>query len=132
MTDDHLRVLVSAKAVIFQDGKVTLAKNSRGEWDLPGGKLKDGESIEAALRRELQEELSVELESHALLSAAMHHFYDDILVLVYGCTVTGIKTAAISTEHSEIRGFLLDELPAGAIPSPYLQPIRSWCKRAQT
>lgn len=130
MTDDHLRVLVSAKAVIFQDGKVTLAKNSRGEWDLPGGKLKDGESIETALRRELKEELSVELESHALLSAAMHHFYDDILVLVYGCTVTG--TAAISAEHSEIRGFLLDELPADAVPSPYLEPIRTWYKRAET
>ena len=132
MPEDHLQVLVSAKAIIWHGGRVLLARNSRLEWDLPGGKIKLGETIESALQRELQEELAVGLESHELLSASMHHFYSTILVLVYGCVVTNLGNIQISEEHSGVDWFELDKLPLADIPPPYIEPIKLWCDNIKT
>lgn len=51
---------------IFRDGRLLLAQRIgppelSGLWELPGGKAEPGESAEAALRRELREELGVEV-----------------------------------------------------------------------
>ncbi|ATQ31377.1 (deoxy)nucleoside triphosphate pyrophosphohydrolase [Rhodococcus ruber] len=51
---------------IFRDGRLLLAQRVSppelaGLWELPGGKAEPGESAEAALRRELREELGVEV-----------------------------------------------------------------------
>jgi 8-oxo-dGTP diphosphatase len=62
-------------------GEVLLAQRPAGKqfagyWEFPGGKLQSGESAEAALRRELREELGIEvLDSRALLS--VQHDYPD-------------------------------------------------------
>ena len=124
--DEHLRLLISAKAVIYHDGAIVLVRNKRDEWDLPGGKLQHGESIEEALARELGEELAVELLSWKLLSADRHHFYTDILVLVYACEVNGIDNVQLSEEHLEVRSFPIEQLPLERIPAPYHAPIRAW------
>jgi 8-oxo-dGTP diphosphatase len=52
-------------AVIHRNGRYLIgqrpvSKRHGGFWEFPGGKLRDGESIEAAVRRELAEELHVE------------------------------------------------------------------------
>jgi ADP-ribose pyrophosphatase YjhB (NUDIX family) len=47
------RFPVSTKGVILKDSKVILLKNERDEWELPGGKLKIGESPEICLSREI-------------------------------------------------------------------------------
>lgn len=130
--EEHLRLLISAKAVICHDRALVLAKNLRGEWDLPGGKLQSGESIEEALNRELNEELSVNLVSSTLLSAERHHYYADILVLVYGCEVEGADTLVSSGEHSEVGAFPFERLPTEAIPAPYIRPIQSWISVRET
>jgi len=57
-------VLVSAAALVDADGRVLLARRPEGKpmaglWEFPGGKVEDGETPEAALVRELDEELGV-------------------------------------------------------------------------
>jgi 8-oxo-dGTP diphosphatase len=52
-------------AVIEQKGLVLIAQRKRGgrhtlKWEFPGGKVEPGETLEAALRRELREELGIE------------------------------------------------------------------------
>ncbi len=56
-----------AAAVIRRGGRVLIAQRPPegllgGLWEFPGGKLEPGESLDAALRRELKEELGVEVE----------------------------------------------------------------------
>lgn len=51
---------ISIKGILFEDAKVWLRKNERDEWELPGGKLDEGEQPTETARRELLEELGVE------------------------------------------------------------------------
>jgi 8-oxo-dGTP diphosphatase len=57
-------LLVAACALIDADGRVLLAKRPHGRpmaglWEFPGGKVEPGETPEAALIRELEEELAI-------------------------------------------------------------------------
>src|SRR4051812_48882988 len=80
---------VSVKALIYQDGKLLLAKDDSGKWDLPGGRLDEGEDIEACLHREVLEELGVkvvDIESRPKF-AKLIQFADDKKRLLIGFTV---------------------------------------------
>ena len=64
MSADRPLLLVVAAALIDAQGRVLLAQRPSGKqlaglWEFPGGKLEPGESPEAALIRELQEELAI-------------------------------------------------------------------------
>ncbi|HDS28894.1 MAG TPA: NUDIX hydrolase [Candidatus Acetothermia bacterium] len=63
---------VVTEAIILQQGKVLLVKGSRGftegRWTLPGGFVRFGESPEEGLRRELKEELGVQVSELLLVS----------------------------------------------------------------
>ncbi len=74
-------LLVAAVALIDKDGRVLLAqrpggKSMAGMWEFPGGKVEDGETPEAALIRELHEELGIETWSSCLapLTFASHSY----------------------------------------------------------
>ncbi len=59
-------VLVAAAALVDQDNRVLLAQRPPGRplaglWEFPGGKVEDGETPEAALVRELMEELHIDV-----------------------------------------------------------------------
>ena len=74
-------VLVSAVALIDPDGRVLLAQRPEGKpmaglWEFPGGKIESGETPEAALIRELHEELGIDTAASCLapLSFASHGY----------------------------------------------------------
>ena len=63
-------LLVAACALIDVDGRVLLARRPEGKkmaglWEFPGGKMNQGETPEAALIRELKEELGIDVRPHA-------------------------------------------------------------------
>ena len=94
-------VLVAAVALVDADGRVLLAQRPEGKamaglWEFPGGKVDAGETPEAALLREMQEELGVETEAKCLAPFTFaSHAYDDfhLLMPLYVCRVwDGIAT----------------------------------------
>jgi 8-oxo-dGTP diphosphatase len=95
-------IWVAAAALIDADGRVLLAqrpvgKSMAGLWEFPGGKLEAGESGEAALVRELAEELGIETSESCLapLTFASHAYENfHLMMLVYACRVW----------HGEVRG----------------------------
>lgn len=76
-----------AVGVIFgPDGRVLIAKRPQsahqgGLWEFPGGKVEAGESVELALTRELQEELSIFVTSCKPLIQIRHHYPDKSVLL---------------------------------------------------
>jgi 8-oxo-dGTP diphosphatase len=81
-------LLVSAVALIDVDGRVLLAqrpagKSMAGLWEFPGGKIEDGETPEAALIRELEEELGIDTWESCLAPIAFaSHSYDGFHLLM--------------------------------------------------
>ncbi|MAQ36332.1 NTP pyrophosphohydrolase [Thioclava sediminum] len=86
-------VLVSAVALIDADGRVLLAQRPEGKsmaglWEFPGGKVEAGETPEAALIRELDEELGIQTHQSCLAPLTFaSHAYDDfhLLMPLFAC-----------------------------------------------
>lgn len=82
-------IRVAAGVVRDESGRVLLSQRSEGKhlagtWEFPGGKCEDGESAENALKRELAEELGIEIDTPAPF-LTLTHGYDDrtIRLLLY-------------------------------------------------
>ena len=88
-------VLVAAAALVDLDGRVLVAQRPEGKtmaglWEFPGGKVADGETPEAALIRELKEELDIDVTLSCLAPIAFaSHSYETfhLLMPVYACRV---------------------------------------------
>ena len=81
-------VLVVAVALIDVDGRVLIAQRPEGKkmaglWEFPGGKVDPGEIPEAALIRELNEELAIDTKESCLAPFTFaSHCYDDFRLLM--------------------------------------------------
>ena len=86
-------VLVSAVALIDVEGRILLAQRPEGKsmaglWEFPGGKIEAGETPEAALIRELHEELGISTWESCLAPLTFaSHSYDDfhLLMPLFAC-----------------------------------------------
>ena len=86
-------VLVAAVALVDPDGRVLLAERPAGKhlagfWEFPGGKVHEGETPEAALIRELDEELGIDVEESCLAPFTFaSHTYPEfhLLMPLYVC-----------------------------------------------
>lgn len=81
-------LLVAAAALVDADNRVLLSKRPEGKtlaglWEFPGGKVDAGETPEAALRRELREELGIEVCETCLapFTFASHAYHDFHLLM---------------------------------------------------
>ena len=81
-------VLVAAVGLIDTDSRVLLARRPEGKpmaglWEFPGGKVEGGETPEAALIRELREELGIDVASNCLAAFTFaSHAYDTFHLLM--------------------------------------------------
>lgn len=102
-------------------------KHLQHHWELPGGKIDSGESREQALKRELQEELSIEvLESKPFMQ--VRHCYSDRNILLDVWLVTAFGGEAKGCEGQKVCWARIDELDNFRFPEadiPILQAIKS-------
>ncbi len=127
MSETNHIVLVSAVALVDTDGRVLIARRPEGKpmaglWEFPGGKVIDGESPEAALIRELAEELGIDVAESCLapLTFASHAYETfHLLMPLYVCRVwDGTVTPLEGQELAWVRpGRLKDyAMPPADVP----------------
>jgi 8-oxo-dGTP diphosphatase len=115
-------VLVAAAALIDADGRVLLARRPKGKtmaglWEFPGGKLHDGETPEAALTRELAEELGIDLRPACLAPLAFaSHRYPDFHLLMPLYAARNWKGTPAPKEGQELAWVRVEKL--GDYPMP--------------
>ncbi len=105
---DRLTKVVAA--VVSRDGRYLLArrplhKHHGGLWEFPGGKIHKGETVTEAIKRELHEELGVNVVSIGKTFAIL----SDELVQIRFLAVD-IKDEPVALEHSELQWCNLTEL----------------------
>lgn len=76
-----------AVGIIRKDGNFLIAKrrldsSGGGKWEFPGGKVEDGETITACLRRELKEELGIDVEVGKFFAESLCEYYQGKFKLV--------------------------------------------------
>ncbi len=117
-------------AAVFTDGERVLACRRRehlqagGRWEFPGGKLEDGETPDAALAREIEEELGVEIEVGEL--------FDSTTTIVDGLEITlscyfvrpVAEAPQFSTDHDELGWFERERLVWLNWAAPDLPAVR--------
>ncbi len=101
-------------AIIFKDRKVLATRRSSSmphplKWEFPGGKLKGSESPGACIKREILEELGVEINPLEVLEPVEHH-YDTRSVRLIPVICTIEKGFISLSEHQEYRWVGHDEL----------------------
>ncbi|OLT39112.1 ADP-ribose pyrophosphatase [Saccharomonospora sp. CUA-673] len=106
---------IIARAVIRRDGQLLVARQRTKSWSfLPGGHVEPGERVEAALVRELSEELGTEAKIAGFVGAVEHGYIEDgtthhEINLVFDVAIT--DTDPISQEdHLEFHWLPLDQL----------------------
>lgn len=116
-----------AVGVIYSQGRFLVARRKpgahlSGRWEFPGGKLRPGESMESALRRELEEEAGIRFRSQVLLHVEEHSYPDrTVLLHFFLCldpegSLPG-KVAPEGKEGQEMRWVSLDELKVLEVPA---------------
>ncbi len=128
-------VLVAACALIDRDGRVLLARRPEGKrmaglWEFPGGKLDPGETPEAALIRELKEELGIDISADCLAPFAFaSHPYErfHLLMPLYLCRRwKGIPRAREGQTLTWARPEKLAEYPMPPADKPLIPLLRGF------
>ena len=126
-------VLVAAVALVDADGRVLLARRPDGKamaglWEFPGGKLGPGETPEAALVRELREELDIDTRQSCLapIGFASHTYADfHLLMPLFVCrTWRGTVRAVEGQELTWVRPARLGDYPMPPADEPLIALLR--------
>lgn len=128
--NEAYRFPVSVKGIVVRNGAVVLVRNRRDEWELPGGKLELGETLEGCLTREIEEELQLDVEPAALVDAWVYTIAPDthVLVLTYGCIERVEREAVVSHEHTRLEWIPLADVAGLRMPDGYKTSIALWTR----
>ena len=126
--DDRPITEVAVGVLLQPDGAFLLTSRPEGKvyagyWEFPGGKLEVGETVEQALRRELQEELGITIGPAEVWKTQMVD-YPHALVRLHFCKV---RQWAGDLQMREAQSFAWQQLPVHVVPVlPGTVPVLSW------
>ncbi len=117
ITDSAHCFRVSVSALIFDGERVLLAhRRDIDWWNLPGGALNPGETVDEALQREVYEETGLEVETGQLVGVYSKPLKQEV-VLSFRCRVVRGSLNAMEDEDIDMnRYFSIHELPINTLP----------------
>jgi len=102
-------------AIIESEGKLLLARRSDiGWWNLPGGGMEAGEAVDEALKREVREEVGIEISIEQLVGVYSKPQKSEVVLTFWCHPISG--TPGTSDEVSESGWFAPDNLPEPLLP----------------
>ena len=129
-------IIQVAAAIIQQDGHYLIAKRKAGThlggfWEFPGGKQEPGESLEACLRRELQEELGIEITVTEPFRVIRHEYPDKTVELhFFRCSVASGEIRPLGCD--EVRWVAPEELASVTFPPADQSVIQALARESAT
>jgi mutator protein MutT len=123
--------LVVLAAVIEQDGAFLLTRRLKGThlagtWEFPGGKCEAGESHEACLRREIEEELAVSAEVGDEIFTVTHAYAERTVELHFRrCAITGTPRPMLGQEIRWVKREELHTLEFPEADRDLIEQLRS-------
>ena len=112
--DKENKMIKVVCGIIYKDGKIFIArrkphKSMGGLWEFPGGKIEEGEEYADSLKRELQEELEMQVEVNDFLMENIHN-YDtfSIKLIAFNCEYISAKMKLV--DHDQFKWVSPDEL----------------------
>jgi len=111
--------------LIWNGGRILITKrpvgtHMQGYWEFPGGKKEHGETLEQCLRRELEEELGIEVEVLEPIAKVRYEYEDRIVVLhAFSCKV--LSGQILAREADEVRWVRPEQLRDYSFPPPDLR-----------
>ncbi|GBF72545.1 NUDIX hydrolase [Paenibacillus sp. 598K] len=129
---------VAAAIIEDEDGRVLIARRAAGKsqagmWEFPGGKLEPGESPEACLRRELLEEMGIEIEPYAYFGTN-EHAYATVTIRLIAYRASYASGAIVLVDHDAYQWVTLQELSDyGFAPAdiPFVERLGAICAGAE-
>jgi 8-oxo-dGTP diphosphatase len=126
-------LLVAAAAMVDVDGRVLICKRPAGKsmaglWEFPGGKVEPGETPEACLIRELEEELGVKVSQACLAPFVFaSHAYDSFHILMPLYLCRRWEGAVQAREHEALAWVKPSQMDAYPMP-PADAPLVAWLR----
>ena len=119
-------------AIIYKDGACFATQRGYGEfegmWEFPGGKIEPGESRESALKREIQEELGIDITIDKFICTTDYDY--PLFHLTMHCYLCSVESGMIELrEHKSARWLTvelldsIDWLPADIYPVQILKTL---------
>jgi mutator protein MutT len=103
--DNPVKFIQVSAGMVFRNGLLLIAQRRTGDhlggfWEFPGGKREPGETAEECLRRELREELEIEVAVHELVETVEHSYPDRAFCLkFFRCTWASGEPRAIGCQN---------------------------------
>ena len=121
-----------AVGLVLDDDRVFVAQRNKnahqgGLWEFPGGKVDAGETVEAALSRELNEELGIFVD-YAEPVMQIKHDYTDKIVLLDVWQIARYRGEPSGCEGQPVKWLAINELLAEQFPAAN-QAIVDWLVR---
>ncbi|MBD2872557.1 8-oxo-dGTP diphosphatase MutT [Paenibacillus arenilitoris] len=108
--------MIEVAAAIIEDGagRILIARRAPGKsqaglWEFPGGKLEPGESPEDCLRRELLEEMGIEIDPYAYFGVNEHD-YGTVKIRLIAYRAKYVSGEIVLMDHDEYRWVSREEL----------------------
>ncbi len=123
----------SVKGIFLNDGKILFAKDHKGRWELPGGRIDFNETIEIALKRECKEELNFNnvwignIVDAWTFSSTVNKVDYHFILLIYECITNETKIKS-SAEHTEYDWVSLDKINELNMREGYKESIKKYRK----